>query len=150
MVPAHLKNVVTLHFSPATASTFDGRFCHYYETLPDVVLDFIYLDGPDPTDVAGGIGGLTWHNPDRLVTSGDILRMEPQLLPGHSGDHRRPNVQRAISRRKLHRRWSANRPSAGDVTVFELQEAPLGSGNSQKLFYCLGQRALDWTEPLSS
>ena len=150
MVPAHLEDVVNLHLSTATASTFDGRCCHYYESVPDVVPDFIYLDGPDPADVAGGIGGLTWHNPDRVVTSGDILRMEPQLLPGTLAiiDGRTSNARFLAA--NFYRCWSANRTSAGDITVFELQEAPLGSGNSQRLLYCLGQRALEWTEPLSS
>ena len=150
MLPAHLKDIATLHFSAATAGTFAGRCCHYYETVPDVVPDFIYLDGPDPSDVAGGVGGLTWRNAERVVTSGDILRMEPQLLPGTLAlvDGRTSNARFIAA--NLYRSWSVDRASSGDITVFELQEAPLGSANSQRLLYCLGQRALEWTEPLGS
>jgi len=45
MLPDTLKNYVNLSYSGASVGTFGGRICHFYEQIPDVVPDFIYLDG---------------------------------------------------------------------------------------------------------
>ena len=144
MIPEHLLGIITLHHSPIKAGTFRDRACHYYETVPDIVPDFIYLDGPDPATVTGNVGGQTWRNPDRPVTSGDILRMEPQLLPGTLIviDGRTANARFLAA--NLDRKWQMERDVDGDVTVFELQEMPLGSINKETLCYCLCERILSW------
>jgi hypothetical protein len=81
-LPAHLSGRVHLTHSTVSATTFNGRLCHTYDQLPDVVPDLIYLDGPDPSDVQGAIAGLTFSVPERTVMAADILVMEPTLLPG--------------------------------------------------------------------
>ena len=144
MIPEHLRAIVTLHYSAAETGLFQDRACHYYANLPDIVPDFIYLDGPDPATVTGDIGGLTWRNRDRVVTSGDILRMEPQLLPGTMIviDGRTANARFLAA--NLDRNWRVERNTEGEVTVFELQEMPLGPINRETLRHCLGERALSW------
>lgn len=144
MLPEHLAAVVAIHVSPAQAGTFQDRACHYYTTLPDIVPDFIYLDGPDPAAVEGAVGGLTWQNPDRCVLAGDILRMEPHLLPGTLVlvDGRRANALFLAG--QFYRRWDVQYDAGSDVTALELQDPPLGAINRATLAYCLGERALAW------
>lgn len=134
MLPEHLTTLITLHYSSAKVGTFQDRACHFYEELPDIVPDFIYLDGPDPATVIGNIGGTSWQNRDRVVTSGDLLRLEPQLIPGTLIviDGRTANAR--FLQAHFYRNWQINHSIASDVTVCELQESPLGqsSRNLQK------------------
>ncbi|MBN2470056.1 MAG: hypothetical protein JXN59_04955 [Anaerolineae bacterium] len=144
LLPEPLSGAVTFHATGAAAGTFQDRACHYYTRLPDVVPDFILLDGPDPADVAGEIGGLTWQNPDRCVMAGDMLRMEPHLLPGTLllVDGRRANALFLAAH--FYRRWAVQYNPDSDLTVMELQDPPLGAINRETLRYCLGERALAW------
>ena len=75
-----LVNIAT--HSPVQIGTFKGQLCHFYERLPNVVPDFIYLDGPDPSDVVGAVNGLDFSHRERTVISGDLLLMEPTFVPG--------------------------------------------------------------------
>lgn len=144
MLPDHLKGIVFFHHSRCVAGTFQDRACHFYEQLPNVVPDFIYLDGPDPADVQGDVGGLAWSNPDRVVMAGDILRMEPVLLPGTLLviDGRTSNARFLES--YLYRNWEGACAPGNDVTAMELQEPPLGSITRDRLSYCLGARTAEW------
>ncbi|NEQ45391.1 MAG: class I SAM-dependent methyltransferase [Leptolyngbya sp. SIOISBB] len=139
MLPKHLATLITLHYSLAKVGTFQERACHFYEELPDVVPDFIYLDGPDPATVVGNIGGASWQNRDRVVTSGDLLRLEPQLIPGTLIviDGRTANAR--FLQAHFYRNWQINYNMASDVTVCELQEKPLGKLNQATIVYCLGK-----------
>jgi hypothetical protein len=134
-VPTRLKPVVSLHYSAVSAGLFQDCACHYYDALPEVVPDLIYLDGPDPTTVVGNVGGLGWKNPDRVVTAADILRMEPQLLPGTLivVDGRTANVRFLAAH--LYRRWKIDHDPDGDVTVLELDEPPLGAISAATIAY---------------
>lgn len=80
--PKHLINRVRFHYSDVEIGTFNGQLCHYYKKLPDVVPDFIYLDGPSAKDVKGNINGLSFQCDERTVMSGDLLLMESIFLPG--------------------------------------------------------------------
>jgi hypothetical protein len=122
-----LRPRVDFTFSRVVAGTFKGRLCHYYEKLPNVVADFIYLDGPAATDVEGDVNGLAFSADERTVVAADILLMESTLLPGTfilvDG---RANNARFLERnfqRPFHRQYD----SQGDVTSFELVEPPLGA-----------------------
>lgn len=147
MFPERLADVVTFHHSSVSAGSFGDRACHYYDELPDVVPDFIYLDGPDPSTVIGGIAGLSWGSPDRVVMAADLLRMEPHLLPGALVvvDGRTANARFLAAH--FYRVWEGARHPDGDVTVFELQESPLGRINASTLEYCLGARGRDFPDP---
>lgn len=144
LLPDSLAQRVHLMHSKVHVGTFQDRFCHFYERLPDAVPDLIYLDGPDPTDVQGEVAGLTWQNRDRVVMSGDLLRLEPLLLPGTLVvvDGRSANAQ--FLARNFQRQWAVCYSAVGDVTLMELQAPPLGQINEATLLYCLGPRIRTW------
>ncbi|MGI6387362.1 MAG: hypothetical protein ACOX2W_09575 [Desulfomonilia bacterium] len=136
MIPESLKEYVVIHKSGVRAGTFQGRLCHYYDTLPDIIPDFIYLDGPHPSDVKNSIQGLSWNNPERTVMSADILLMEPTLTPGTiifiDG---RTNNARFLSAH-LYRGWDIHKSTVeDDVTLLYLDEPPLGHLNRNQLLY---------------
>lgn len=137
-IPADLKSNIEFHYSPVQAGTFLDRHCHFYQTLPDIVPDLILLDGPDPANVAGNVAGQAWCQIDRTVMSGDILRIEPTLLPGTMIviDGRVNNARFLIN--NLQRNWFYETKIDGSVTILELQEPPLGKINHEYLMYSLG------------
>ena len=123
-IPAPLAARVHLRHSAVSATTFGGRLCHTYDTLPNVVPDFIYLDGPDPADVTGAVNGLDFSAPERTVMAADILVMEPTLLPGTVVvvDGRENNVR--FLTRNLQRPISLS--VEGDASIIEFMEPRLG------------------------
>lgn len=123
-IPAPLAERVHLTHSTVSTTTFGGRLCHTYDALPDLVPDFIYLDGPDPADVQGSVNGLSFSAPERTVMAADILVMEPTLLPGTVivVDGRENNVR--FLTRNLQRPLSI--AVEGDASIIELVEPRLG------------------------
>jgi hypothetical protein len=109
--------------------TFSGQLCHFYEKLPNIIPDFIYLDGPSPKDVKGNVRGLDFSCDERTVMSGDLLLMESTFLPGTFiiVDGRTNNVRFLLNnfKRKYDVRWDR----AGDITTIELTEDRLGPYN---------------------
>lgn len=149
-LPGDLAPYVRTHHSSVTAGLFQGRDCHFYDQLPNVVPDFIYLDGPDPAVVvfppaSGEQQKSGWTNPDRVVMAADLLRMESWLLPGTAilVDGRTANVRFLMAH--FYRHWVAARSTEGDVTLLELQEAPLGPISLSTMHYCLGRDINQWT-----
>ena len=138
-VPSPLRDYIAFHHSNVVIGTFQDRICHYYETLPDITPDFIYLDGPDPAAVQGSLSGITFSKTSRIVISADILKIEPILLPGaiFIVDGRTANVR--FLNKHLYRNWDINSNSTGDITIFELDEPPLGKRQAAILKYQLGQ-----------
>lgn len=137
-LPEALRDLVTFHCSPACAGTFAGQVCHFYDRLPDVNPDFIYLDGPDPRAVAGTVNGLGFAQPGRTPMAGDLLLMEPLFLPGLFilVDGRVNNAR--FLQRNFRRRYAIHEDLPGDFTTFALDEPPVGIRNRQYLDYCLG------------
>lgn len=127
--PAELRSFVTFHHSTVKVGTHNGQLCHFYDKLPDVVPDFIYLDGPDPNDVEGSINGLSFQCRERTVMAGDPLLMESTFLPGFFMlvDGRVNNVR--FLQRNFTRNYKVVWDRAGDVTTFELDEDRLGALN---------------------
>lgn len=125
-LPEHLGKRVDLCFSGVSAGTWNGRLCHFYDLLPDIVPDFVYLDGPDPKDVKGMVRGLSFQAADRTVIAADLLAMEPTLLPGTVilVDGRVNNAR--FLQRNFQRPFACQRLPGTDVTVFRLDEPPLG------------------------
>jgi hypothetical protein len=128
-IPASLANRVHMQLSDVAIGTFNGQLCHFYKSVPDIVPDFIYLDGPSPKDVRGAIHGMTFLCDERTVMSGDLLLMEPTLLPGTLilVDGRTNNARFLANnfRRKYEIQWDRE----GDVTTFELTEPRVGPFN---------------------
>jgi len=127
--PETLLDHVHLGLSEVEISTFNGQICHYYRSLPDIVPDFIYIDGPSPKDVKGAINGLSFQCDERTVMSGDLLLMEPTFLPGTYilFDGRTNNAR--FLQRNFTREYDVIWEREGDVTSFELVEERLGKYN---------------------
>ena len=120
-----LKKYIKIMYSDVYAGKYLGQLCHYYRNLPDVVPDFIYLDGPDPNDVQNLISGLSFKNANRTPISADILLYESTLLPSAYilVDGRTNNAR--FLQRNLKRQYDINWDRDNDVTTFELIEEPL-------------------------
>lgn len=128
-IPSYLRKYVSLSHSQVVAGTYCGQICHYYKNIPDIVPDFIYLDGPNPKDVHGHINGMSFHCDERTVMSGDILLMEPTLLPEVYilVDGRTNNAR--FLKTNLKRNYIYKWDKSGDVTHFILNEKRLGKYN---------------------
>jgi len=80
-IPDHLKKYVTFHASPAVATEYESQIAHRHTILPDIIPDFIYLDGPSPANVTGQINGISFDI-SKPPISLDILLYEPLLRTG--------------------------------------------------------------------
>ena len=129
---------ITFHHSPCMVASpyWNVGLCHVYASLPDVVPDFIYLDGPDPDQVNTGASGLTFTG--KTPIAADILFMEPILLPGTVVliDGRTNNAR--FLRRNLKRLWSFMEDREDDYTLMMLEEPRLGKIN------VIGRDILEW------
>jgi hypothetical protein len=121
----NLSDFVEISLSKCVISEFQGQTCHFYKSLPDIVPDFVYLDGPDPMDVKGSINGISMQNCKRTVMSADMLKYESTLLPGFSMlvDGRTNNAR--FLHRMFTRRFSSFHCKEKDITFFQLNERPL-------------------------
>lgn len=130
--------VVKYHYSKCKVSTFNNRICTYYENLPNVCPDLIYLDGPDQFSPIGNVRGLSTNHPDRLPMAADILSFEHFLLPGALiiVDGRTANAR--FLKSNLQRNWSYFHSEKFDQHYFELVEMPLGIYNKKQIDFCLG------------
>ncbi len=128
-MPKHLLPYIHFHCTGVEIGTFNGQLCHYYEELPDIVPDFIYLDGPSPKDVKGSIRGLSFQCDERTVMAADLLLMEPTFLPGTFivVDGRTNNAR--FLEKNFQREYRVLWEKEGDVTTFELMEERLGKYN---------------------
>lgn len=105
------------------AGMFHDMVCHYYKIIPNILPDFIYLDGPDPKHVIGSIRGISFNHPEALPMAADLLFIEPILLPGTVilVDGRTANAR--FLERNFQRKWEMI--PACDMTLLKLIEAPL-------------------------
>ncbi len=135
MFPKKLLSRVSFQQSDVEAGLFNGRMCHFYKKIPDIVPDFIYLDGPAPKDVQGNINGMSFQCDERTVMSADLLLMEPTLLPGTVivVDGRTNNVR--FLKNNFQREWSMEHNMEKDVSIFRLNEERLGRYNILGLDY---------------
>ena len=60
---------------------FKGRICTYYQNIPNVCPDFLYLDGPYEYNVIGDIRGIHTRGMERLPIAAVFLANEHFLLP---------------------------------------------------------------------
>lgn len=127
--PKHLLEHVNFHYSAIKIDTFNGRICHFYDNLPDIVPDFIYLDGPNPKDVKGNVNGMTFQCDERTVMAADLLLMESILLPGTFilVDGRTNNAR--FLKNNFQRNFEMSWDKDDDITSFELKEERLGKYN---------------------
>lgn len=125
MQPSH-REVVTFFETTISIGSFQDRVCHYYDSLPDIVPDFIYLDGPDPMHVHGNVRGISFQPTERTVMAGDLLFLEPTFLPGTTilVDGRTNNAR--FLQRNFQRDYLVIEDRVGDFTLLQLAEEQLG------------------------
>ena len=130
---------VTLHYSEVRMGQFNGRICTYYESMPNVCPDLIYLDGPGQHNAIGDIRGIHTRDMERLPMAADLLAMEHFLLPGTLiiVDGRTANAR--FLKVNLQRNWDYSYSRDFDQHFFELIELPLGFYNARQIEYCLGK-----------
>ncbi len=126
--------------------TFNGRACTYYNPIPNICPDFIYLDGPDQFSPTGNIRGVTTNHKDRMPMAADILVFEHFLTPGTLlvTDGRTANAR--FLKENLQRAWCYCHDPSADQHYFELLEEPLGIYNSRQINFCLGSPYFDRLE----
>ncbi len=127
--PKQLIERVSFMHSDIEIGTHNGQLCHFYKNIPNVIADFIYLDGPSAKDVKGTINGLSFACEERTVMSGDLLLMESTFLPGTFiiVDGRSNNVR--FLKNNFRRQYEFSWDRQGDVSTFELREERLGKYN---------------------
>ena len=137
---------VTFHHSDCHVSTFNSRMCTYYDNIPNICPDLIYLDAPDQFSPKGEIRGLSLRSPDRLPMAADILTLEHFLLPGTLivVDGRTANAR--FLKSNFQRNWMHFHSYEHDAHYFELQETPLGIFNEKQINFSLGD---DWLNKLT-
>lgn len=132
------NNNVNFHFSKVSMSTFNDRTCTFYENLPAICPDLIYIDGPARFSAKGSVNGFTTNFGDGMPMSADVLRIEHFLLPGTLivVDGRSGNAR--FLKSNFQREWSYCYDETYDQHFFELTEAPLGIFNRRQIDFCLG------------
>lgn len=130
--------LVTYHYSECCISTFNDRVCTYFNNIPNICPDLIYLDGPDQFSPTGNIRGINTNQPDRVAMAADILAFEHFLLPGTLIviDGRTANAR--FLKANLQRDWSYHYSEEYDQHFLELVEQPLGRYNKNQIEFCLG------------
>ena len=73
--PPELKKYVTFHYSSCSVSTFNDQLVSYFDNLPNISPNFIYLDGPGSL-VKGRIRGVGFDEENRHMVNSDILLYE--------------------------------------------------------------------------
>ena len=131
-----IKDIIEVVYSDIHINTFNGRICHFYDNLPSINPQMIYIDGPDTKDVKGNINGFTFNNPDITVMSGDPLLIEPILIPGTIiiFDGRKNNSY--FLKNNFQRNWKYTKNQELDIDTFELIDESLGIYNTNMLEYC--------------
>ncbi|MFM8927860.1 MAG: hypothetical protein ACKOFA_06700 [Rhodoluna sp.] len=139
-MPSELSDARICHFHLAkvTMGTFCGRICTYYDPLPALSPDLIYIDGPDQFSALGDIRGVSTRHRDKMPMAADVLTIEHFLEPGTLIiiDGRTANAR--FLAKNLQRDWAYLHVPSWDHHFFELQESPLGHWNQKKIEYCLG------------
>jgi len=112
---------------------YQGKICTYYENLPNVCPDLIYIDGPSRYHPVNHVRNITTAHPDRMPMSADILAMEWFLCPGTLIviDGRTANAR--FLKCNLQREWRHIYDPDEDYHTFELVEPPLGAINRKEL-----------------
>lgn len=128
-IPVELKKYIELSQSDVETKLFKDQVCHFYNKLPDINPEFIYLDGPHPLDPKGNINGISFKCIERTPISADICLLESTMLPGCKilVDGRTNNVR--FLKNNLKKNFKFEWDRLGDVTLITLNEKKLGKLN---------------------
>ena len=128
-IPEELKKYIVISQSDVHTKLYEGQVCHFYNKLPNINPEFIYLDGPHPLDPEGDVNGLSFKCYERTPIAADICLLESTLLPRCKilVDGRTNNVR--FLKANLKRNYSFKWDRVGDVTLITLKEKKLGKLN---------------------
>lgn len=131
--------IVDFTVSPCSLRRRGFTLCHEYDQLPDVVPDFLYLDGPAPSETRGEVRGLTTRS--RTVVCSDPLLYESTWGTGFMMliDGREANAD--FLRSRLTRRYRYRRSRTHQYATFELIHAS-DVPNSRR-----GEYDVSWCRP---
>lgn len=123
------------HLSDCNMGEFNGRICTYYQNLPNIKPDFIYLDAPSQFGINGAVRGISTNSSDRMPMAADILSMEYFLEPGTFilVDGRTANAR--FLKNNFQREWEYEYLVEYDQHYFWLNESPLGKWNKESLLF---------------
>jgi len=126
----NIKDAINIVYSRVKMGTISGRICTFYDNIPNIYPDLIYLDGPDQFSPQGDISGISTRSPDRMPMAGDVLRFEHFLQPGTLLiiDGRAANARFLAC--NLQRNWIYQYYVDADQHIFLLDEDPLGVFNA--------------------
>ena len=129
------------HLSPLSMGTFNDRICTYYDGIPNIRPDFIYLDGPDQFSAGGAVRGINTNHSDRMPMAADLLAIEHFLEPGTLilVDGRTANAR--FLKTNFQRDWKHVHLAEEDQHIFELVEEPLGKWNKQAMDFTYNRDA---------
>jgi len=133
------NNFLIFNKAQLKTSEFVGRICTFFDPIPNISPDLIYLDAPDQFSAIGNIRGISTKHSDRMPMSADIISIEHFLQPGTLIviDGRTANAR--FLEKNLQRNWSYLYAREWDQHFFELQEEPLGIYNEKHIEHCLGK-----------
>lgn len=139
---ASLKNYATLSSSNVKLTVFCDRYCTFYQDVPNLSPDLIYIDGPSQFAARTKMNGFTIADKSRMPMAADVIPMEFFLEPGTLivVDGRTQNAR--FLKYNLKRNWKYKHDEISDVHYFELVEPPLGKYNEKKIEFCLGNKIL--------
>ena len=124
-------------FSNCSMTTYNNQICSEYKKLPNMLPDFIYLDGPDLNNIKGNLNGLNLSKDANFSPmSCDILKIENLLVPGTIilVDGRGLNC--SFIKNNFKRNWIYYYNVFSDQHFFYLNENSLGIKNSKLIkFY---------------
>lgn len=143
-IPKSTRSIVKPSISGVKEGLYSDKECHFYSKFPNVVPDFIYVDGPDPSsvkpddEVSNSYDISKWSNKGRVVLAADLARAEYSFIPGTLilFDGRASNAR--FIHRYFTRTWDYSFSTESDTHALELNESPLGSANAAVLRYKLG------------
>lgn len=132
-----LKKVkINWKYSPIKMELYNGQISMSYEKLHLCNPDFIYIDGPDLSNIKGNIQNIRAQHVDMMPMINDICKFENYLIPGTIivFDGRAANA--IFCKNNFKRNWLYYFDKDFDQHFFYLDDAPLGLINQKILkFY---------------
>ena len=132
-----LKKVkINWKYSPIKMELYNGQISMSYEKLHLCNPDFIYIDGPDLSNIKGNIQNIRAQHLDMMPMINDICKFENYLIPGTIiiFDGRAANA--IFCKNNFKRNWLYYFDKDFDQHFFYLDDAPLGLINQKILkFY---------------
>ena len=112
-------------------TTFNNQICSEYQKLPNMIPDFIYLDGPDLDKIIGNINGINiTKNSNFTPMACDILKIENLLLPGTLIMIDGRGLNASFLKHNLRRNWVFYYNTFSDQHFCYLDEISVGKKNA--------------------